>query len=103
MTITSKQRSQLKAIAQTISPIGQIGKGGLNDNMIKSLNDALTAREIIKLSVLNNSEEDAIFLAKDLESALKCICVAVIGKKIILYRHSEKLAKQGKAIRLIKE
>ncbi len=103
MTITSKQRSQLKAIAQTVTPIGQIGKGGLNDNMIKSLDDALNAREIIKLSVLNNSDEEPIFLARDLEDALKCICVAVIGKKIILYRHSPKLTKQGKAIRLIKE
>ena len=100
--LTSKQRSQLKAIAQTITPIGQIGKGGINDNMIKSLNDALRAREIIKLSVLNNSDEEAIFLARDLEESLNCQCVAVIGKKIILYRHSPKLAKEGKAIKLVK-
>ncbi len=98
--LTSKQRSKLKAIAQTEEPIGQIGKGGISDNMVKSLSDALEAREIIKLSVLNNSEDEPIWLARELEEKLGAECVAVIGKKIILYKKSLKKAKEKKGIKL---
>ena len=56
---TSKQRSVLRSLAQTVEPIGQIGKGGISDNMIEGLSDALEKRELIKITVLNNSEEEA--------------------------------------------
>ena len=98
--LNSKQRSKLKALAQTEEPIGQIGKGGISDNMVKSLADALEARELIKLSVLNNSEDEPIWLARELEGKLGAECVAVIGKKIILYKKSLKKAKEKKGIKL---
>ena len=57
--LTSKQRSNLKSIAANLSPIAQLGKGGIGDNMIRSLSDALEAHELIKINVLTNAEEDA--------------------------------------------
>ena len=52
--MNTKERSKLRSIAQTIEPIGQIGKGGVSENMLKGLSDALDARELIKLTVLKN-------------------------------------------------
>ena len=88
--LTSKQRSNLKSIAANLDPVSQVGKGGINDNMIKSLSDALEARELIKINVLTNAEEDARSLAAELALALRAECVAVIGRKVILYRRSSR-------------
>lgn len=88
--LTSKQRSNLKSIAANLQPIGQCGKGGLNENMIKSFSDALEARELIKVNVLTNAEEDAKALGAELAAALSAECVAVIGRKVILYRRSSR-------------
>lgn len=88
--MTSKQRSRLKSIAANLDPVSQVGKGGINDNMIKSLSDALEARELIKINVLTNAEEDARSLAAELALALRAECVAVIGRKVILYRRSSR-------------
>ncbi len=88
--MTSKQRSHLKSIAANLDPVSQVGKGGINDNMIKSLSDALEARELIKINVLTNAEEDARSLAAELALALRAECVAVIGRKVILYRRSSR-------------
>lgn len=88
--LTSKQRSNLKSIAANIQPIAQIGKGGINDNMLKSLSDALEAREIIKINVLTNAEDEAKLAGVELSDKLKAECVAVIGRKIILYRRSKR-------------
>ena len=87
---TSKQRSKARSIAQTIQPVTQIGKGGISDNLIVSLSDALEARELIKISVLNNIDEDAKALAVSLAEQLNAEVVEVIGKKIVLYRKSSK-------------
>lgn len=88
--MTSKQRSNLKSIAANLSPIAQLGKGGVGENMVKSLSDALEAHELIKINVLTNAEEDAKTFGADLAAALNAECVAVIGRKIILYRRSSK-------------
>lgn len=88
--MTSKQRSHLKSIAANLDPISQIGKGGVNENMVKSLSDVLEARELIKVNVLTNAEEDARSLAAELAIALRAECVAVIGRKVILYRRSSR-------------
>lgn len=87
---TSKQRSALRSLAQTIEPIGQIGKGGLSDNMIESFSQALESRELIKITVLNNSEEEARWVADDLAEALGAEVVCTIGHKVVLYRRSNK-------------
>ena len=64
---TSKQRSVLRSLAQTIEPVGQIGKGGISDNMVTAFSQALESRELIKITLLNNSDEDI----KEIISILK--------------------------------
>ena len=89
-TITSKQRSKMKAMASTISPIAQIGKGGITDNLLKTLSDALEARELIKVNVLETADDDAVNLAENVADLLGAIPVAVIGRKAIFYRRSSR-------------
>ncbi|MDY2713773.1 MAG: YhbY family RNA-binding protein [Candidatus Borkfalkiaceae bacterium] len=88
--MNTKERSKLRSIAQTIEPIGQIGKGGVSENMLKGLSDALDARELIKLTVLKNSDDEARFLADDIAAELNAEVVCTIGHKIVLYRRSDK-------------
>lgn len=88
--LTSKQRAALKAIASKTDSIFQIGKGGVGEAMVKSISDALEARELIKLSVLDNSAEDAREAGEEIAEATASEVVAVIGRKIILYRRAEK-------------
>ncbi len=88
--MNTKERSKLRSIAQTIEPIGQIGKGGVSENMLKGLSDALDARELIKLTVLKNSDDEARFLADDIAAELNAEVVCTIGRKIVLYRRSDK-------------
>lgn len=88
--ITSKQRAYLRSLANPIPTIMQIGKGGLTENLLKTVSDALEARELIKLNVLENSGEDAYALLQELAAQLGAEPVAVVGRKIVLYRASEK-------------
>mgnify|MGYP000924761698 FL=1 len=88
--LTGKQRSFLRALANDIEPIFQIGKGGLNDNMIVQFNDALEARELVKVSVLKNSLEDARELCNEAARLTGADVVQVIGKKFVLYKESTK-------------
>ena len=88
--LTSKQRSNLKSIAANLQPIGQCGQCGVNENMIASFSEALEARELIKINVLENAEEGAKALGQELAAALSAECVAVIGRKVILYRRSSR-------------
>jgi len=89
-TITSKQRSKLKSIASTLSPVTQIGKGGITDNLLKTLSDALEAHEIIKVTVLDNAEDTPRNIAENVAELLGAVCVTVIGRKAIFYRYSSR-------------
>ena len=86
--ITSKQRAYLRGLANGIPTIMQVGKGGIGENLIKTVSDALEARELIKLSVLENSLETPREVADGLSEATGSDVVGVIGRKIILYRES---------------
>lgn len=88
--ITGKQRSFLKSMANSIDPIFQIGKGGVSDNLIKQVDDALNAREIVKISILKNSELNPNEVAIELAEELNAEFVQSIGKRFTLYRESEK-------------
>lgn len=90
MEITSKQRSKLRAMAATLPTIAQVGKGGISKNSIQSLSAALEAHELIKIHVLQNANEEIQEITEELIKSLDCICVATIGKKIILYRRSSR-------------
>ena len=87
MELTSKQRAQLRGLANSLDTILQVGKDGIGDNLIKQADDALEARELIKGRVLeNNIEYDARTAAEALAKATRSEVVQVIGRKIVLYR-----------------
>ena len=86
--LTSKERAYLRGLANGLPAIMQIGKGGIGDNLIKTVSDALEARELIKMSVLENCMETPRDMANALAAATGADVVGVVGRKIILYRES---------------
>lgn len=90
MELTSKQRSNLKSIAQAEAPVTQIGKNGITPTLIEAVDKALSARELVKITVLENSGAAADSYAPDLAAATDSTVVVVIGRKIVLYRKSTK-------------
>ena len=86
--ITSKQRAYLRGLANGIPAIMQIGKGGIGENLAKTVSDALEARELIKLTVLENCMETPREAADAIAELVGADVVGVIGRKIILYRES---------------
>ena len=87
--LTSKQRAYLRGVASTRETIFQVGKGGLGENMIKSISDALEAHELVKINTLDNSEYGPREAAVEMAAALGADVVCVIGNKFVLYRESE--------------
>lgn len=87
--ITSKQRAALRAMANTIPAILQIGKGGFSDNLIKQIDDALTARELVKVSILETALLDTKETCSHLATRLGAEPVMAIGFKFVLYRESK--------------
>ena len=88
MKLTTKQRAYLRAQATHIDTIMQIGKGGVGEAMVKTVVDALEARELIKMKVLENSDATPRDLAEELAAATDSTVVTVIGRKIVLYRQA---------------
>ena len=88
--LTSKQRAYLRSMASTYDTIMQVGKGGVTPNIVKTISDALEARELIKLRVLENSEYTPRAAAEEIAAATNSEVVTVIGTKFVLYRESEK-------------
>ncbi len=86
--LTSKQRAYLRSLAQDLDPIFQVGKGGISDNMCEQISNALEARELIKLRVLDNSDYTAKEAAEEIAEAVGADSVQVIGTKFVLYRES---------------
>ena len=87
--MTSKQRAYLKGLAMTMDPIFQIGKASLTPEFTEAINEALEARELIKISVLKNCIDDPKEIASVLGERTNSQVVQVIGKKIVLYRESK--------------
>ena len=86
--LTSKQRAKLRGIASTGETILQVGKGGVAEALVKQVDDALTARELIKLRVLETSPEPVREVARQLAEATDSEEVQVIGMKLVLYRRN---------------
>lgn len=86
--MTSKQRAYLRGLANGIPAIMQVGKGGIGENLAKTVSDALEARELIKLTVLENCAETPREAAEAIAEATGAQVVGVIGRKVILYRES---------------
>ncbi len=87
--ITSKQRAYLRSLANGVPVIFQIGKEGISENLIKQLSDALNARELIKIHVLENCELTPREACDETSRLLCAEPVQVIGSKFIIYRQSE--------------
>lgn len=101
MELTSKQRAQLRGIANSIDTIVIIGKDGITENLAKQANDALEAREIIKCKVLENSMLTAREACEELSRLTRSEQVQVIGTKFVLYR--QHYDKSKRKIELIKD
>ena len=96
--LTSKQRAQLRSMANSYEVIVHIGKGGINEAMIKQADDALEKRELIKCGLLETSPVSVREAADSMALAVNADVVQVIGRKFILYRES----KDNKQIYLVK-
>ena len=90
MDLTSKQRAQLRGLANGIDTIVQVGKDGIGENLVKQVNDALEARELIKGRVLENSMLTPREAAEELAWKARAEVVQVIGTKFVLYRQSHR-------------
>lgn len=86
--LTSKQRAYLRAMAASMDTIFQVGKGGVNDNMCEQISNALEARELIKLRVLDNCDLNAKEAAQIISEETNSDVVQVIGTRFVLYRES---------------
>ena len=84
--LNSKQRAQLRGMANRLETIFQVGKGGVCDNLIKQVDEALTVRELIKLRTLETSPEGARDAAEKIAAAVGADVVQVIGSRFVLYR-----------------
>ena len=102
MELTSKQRAQLRSLATNLDTIVHVGKDGIGDNLIKQVNDALEARELIKGRVLENSLLTAREAAEELAVAARCEVVQVIGSKFVLYRETHSRPRE-KRIALVRD
>lgn len=87
--MTSKQRAYLKSLAMTMEPIFQIGKSSLTPENTKAIQEALDARELIKVSVLQNCMDDPREIAQIAAERTHSQVVQVIGKKIVLYKEGK--------------
>ena len=87
--MTSKQRSYLKSLAMPMEPIFQLGKNSLTPEFTEAVSQALEARELIKINVLQNCAYDPNALAQMLAERTRSQVVQVIGKKIVLYKESK--------------
>ncbi|MBQ9330606.1 MAG: ribosome assembly RNA-binding protein YhbY [Oscillibacter sp.] len=102
MELTSKQRAQLRGLANDLDTILQIGKDGIGENLIHQADTALEARELIKGRVLdNNLDYDARLAAEELAKATRSEVVQVIGSRFVLYRESHSKPRE-KRIQLVK-
>lgn len=86
--LTNKQKQFLRSKAHHIKPIFQVGKDGVNENMITQIGEALEKRELIKVSILQNCSEDKNVVAEQISGGTESEVVQVIGSTIILYKES---------------
>ncbi|WP_226667318.1 ribosome assembly RNA-binding protein YhbY [Metabacillus litoralis] len=94
--LKGKQKRFLRSEAHHLNPIFQVGKGGVNENMITQISEALEARELLKVSILQNCEDDKNTVAEEIVNGTKAELVQIIGNTIVLFKES----KENKKIKL---
>ena len=88
--LTGKEKRFLRSLANTMEPIVQVGKGSVNESVLFSLNEALEARELVKVRVLKNCLEEVGDVAQALAEQINAELVQVIGRNVVLYRRHPK-------------
>ena len=88
--LNSKQRAKLRSLAQTIAPVTQLGKSGINDAFIEGLNKAIEKRQLIKITVLENSGYEVKAVGNEIAEKLSAEFVCSTGRKLVFYRRNEK-------------
>lgn len=91
--MTSKQRAYLRGLANNIDAIFQVGKGGISDVLLEQLNNAIEARELIKITVLETAPGSAKELAEEIAQGTNSVVVQTVGNKITLFRQKKKNSK----------
>ena len=91
--MNSKQRAYLRSLSNHIDPIFQVGKNGISENLINQLNDALKARELIKIKVLENVDIPIKDIAEEISLQTNSIIVQIMGSKITLYKRRKENTK----------
>lgn len=98
MAINGNQRAYLRAEANGLDSLLHIGKEDVNENIVTELHNLLRTRELVKVTVLKTNTTPIKELANELAESTSADIVQVIGRKFVLYRFSEELAKKGKTI-----
>ena len=88
--LTSKQRANIRKVANALDAEVQIGQNGITENWLKQINMALDSHELVKISILANSDVNAKAIINDLAKTLNAEPIQAIGNKIVLYRFSRK-------------
>ena len=91
--MTSKQRAYLRGLANNIYAIFQFGKGGISDVLLEQLNNAIEARELIKITVLETAPGSSKELAEEIANGTNSVVVQTVGNKITLFRQKKKNSK----------
>ena len=91
--MTSKQRAYLRGLANGIDAIFQVGKGGISDILLEQLNNAIEARELVKITVLETAPGSAKELAEEIASGTNSVVIQTMGNKITLFRQKKKNSK----------
>ena len=90
MTLRGKQKSFLRSQAHHLSPVVQIGKNGISESLLDQVDELLERRELIKVTLLQNTDEEAAEVAEVFEATLHCHVVQIIGRILVVYRSSSK-------------
>ncbi len=103
MKLRGKQKRFLRSEAHHMSPLVQIGKNGISETLLDQVDDLLERRELIKVNLLQNTDEAAKDVAAVFEETLHCEVVQVIGRILVVYRESskEKFQKVSKQVQSI--
>ena len=86
--LNSRQRAQLRGLANSLDPIFQIGKGSINDQLIRQIEETIDIRELIKITVLETCPKTARECADEISEMTGCDVVQVIGRKFVIYRRA---------------
>lgn len=98
--LTSKQRAHLRTLANNLDSQFQIGKGDVDEQVVRSLDEYMTTHELVKIAIHKTAEENPAQIAATLSQAVGAEVVQVIGRRLVFYRFSQKLAKLGKSMNL---